>query len=290
MEYIQPENLKRHQAVLVELLLALDGICKKHDIPYQLFAGSALGAIRHGGIIPWDDDLDVAMLRSDYERFLEVAKTELDSEKYYSQSEFSEHWPMFFSKIRKNNTTCLEMYHPRSEEFHQGIYIDIFPIDNARKTKLGRGLQFLASKIVLAKSLDKRGYSTNSMIKKLFMFGCKLLPMSPFLHFTKAKGLGDSTALVHSFFAATSKYKHGVYPREWFTETIPVVFEGREFPISAHHDALLTRLYGDYMTLPSEDDKLLKVHAILVDVDKNYTEYEHYRNGMKFHQHTRSIR
>ena len=85
---------------LLEMLREIDRICRKHDIPYQLFAGTALGAVRHGGFIPWDDDLDIIMLRKDYLRFLFLAERELNSELYALQAEFTDHWPMFFSKLR----------------------------------------------------------------------------------------------------------------------------------------------------------------------------------------------
>jgi len=119
-------DLVKQQAVLVELLEEIDRICKKHNIPYVVFCGTALGAVRHKGIIPWDDDLDVSMLRKDYEKFLEVAPAEL-KEQYFLQAEGAKHWPMNFSKLRKNNTTYLEKYHPKDNETHQGIYVDIFP-------------------------------------------------------------------------------------------------------------------------------------------------------------------
>ena len=93
------EQLKKHQEVLFELLTVFDSICKKYAVPYQLFAGTALGAVREQGFIPWDDDLDVIMLRRDYNRFLELAPSAL-GEGYFLQKEFSEHWPMFFSKLR----------------------------------------------------------------------------------------------------------------------------------------------------------------------------------------------
>ena len=124
------EQLKKHQAALMELLTVFDNICRRLGISYQLFAGTALGAVRHKGFIPWDDDLDIIMLRPEYERFLKEAPAEPESEKYFLQSEFSEHWPMFFSKLRKNGTACIERYVPRDELMHQGIYIDIFPCDS----------------------------------------------------------------------------------------------------------------------------------------------------------------
>ena len=99
-----------HQKTLLAMLRDLDHICKDNDIKYMLFAGTALGAVRHNGFIPWDDDLDVVMQRDQYNRFLDAAEVSLDRSKYFVQREFSEHWPMQFSKIRLNNTACIEKF------------------------------------------------------------------------------------------------------------------------------------------------------------------------------------
>ena len=93
-------SLKEHQEVLLELLKEFDRVCRKNNIKYILFAGTALGAVRHHGFIPWDDDLDVALLRSDYEKLMSLDSTEWN-DAYYLQREYSEHWPMYFSKLRK---------------------------------------------------------------------------------------------------------------------------------------------------------------------------------------------
>lgn len=282
-------QLLRHQAVLYELLQAFDAVCRKHNIPYMLFAGSALGAVRHGGFIPWDDDLDVVMLRPEYERFLAVAEKELDAENYFLQKEFSEHWPMFFSKLRKNNTACLERYIPRDSETHQGVYMDIFPCDNLAEGNLPRKMQFYASKVVIAKSLDRRGYLTDSRAKKLFMAVCRLAPRKCFWSF--AKGPRDKDcACVHTFFGGASRYEKNIYPREWFTETVLLPFEGGQFPVSAHYDEMLTALYGDYMTPLPEDKRGCKVHAELVDLERSYTHYQGWQRRERFAEYTRSIR
>ncbi len=281
-------RLEEHQAVLFELLKEFDRVCRKHDIKYVLFAGSALGAVRHQGFIPWDDDLDIALAREEYEKLMNIDPGEWGND-YYLQREFSEHWPLHFSKLRKNNTTCLEKYHPKDREIHQGIYIDVFPIDNASDNMVSRKFQFAASKVVLAKALDKRGYETDSFRKKAFIGLCKVLPLKPFYRIAKLSSATDSE-YVHSFFGGTSSFKKGIYPRRWFTETIEMKFEGLSVPVSAYYDELLTTLYGDYMTLPSEEERKCKVHAIFVDTEKSYTEYLSYRDGMTFDVYTRSIR
>ena len=281
------EVQKKHKLVLLELLKEFDRICQKHNIPYVVFCGTALGAVRHKGFIPWDDDLDVSMLRSDYEKFLQIAPAELD-EQYFLQAEFSEHWYIHFSKLRKNNTTFLEKFHPKDKKMHQGIYIDIFPCDNAADNERIRKLQFYASRIVLSKTIFKRGYETNNKLKALIMGFCSLLPLKPFHRFAMGKKRKNSE-YVHTFLSCTSKYKKGIYKRSWFTETIDMDFEDMKVPVSAHYDELLTTLYGDYMRLPSEEERKIKEHALLIDTERNFTEYENYRDGMAFDVYTRNI-
>ena len=284
----QTATLQQHQGALRVLLEEFDRICRKLEIPYVLFAGTMLGAVRHQGFIPWDDDLDVMMLRADYDRFLREAPAVLDQEKFYLQGEFSAHWPMFFSKLRLNGTTCLEKFHPRDPEVHQGVYIDIFPCDNARKSGLGRKIQFAASKVVIAKSLRTRGYDTNSWKKKLFMGACALMPRGLFLGI--AKGGAKDSRLVHSFFGGASAYGKNIYERRYFLERTELPFEGRGYPVPCAYEELLTTLYGDFMEIPALDQRQVKQHAILVDVERSYEYYAHYRDDMVFDVHTRSIR
>lgn len=285
---MRSENHLAHQAAMLTLLCEFDRVCKALGVSYILFAGTLLGAVRHQGFIPWDDDLDVLMLREDYDRFMKEAPAVLDTETFYLQKEFSEHWPLFFSKLRLNGTTCLEKYHPKDKAVHQGIYMDIFPCDNARKTALGRKLQFAASKVVIAKALDKRGYETNSGAKKCFMALCRLLPRKPFLWLVKSGCKQGDT--VHSFLAGAKSFSKNMYPRRYFTELDQLMFEERMFPVPADYDGLLQSVYGDYMQLPPPEQRVCKQHAILVDTQRSYEMYGDYRDGMTFEVFTESIR
>lgn len=288
-KFEEGNSLTGHQTVLLELWHVLDEICRRNQIKYQLFAGSALGAVRHQGIIPWDDDLDIVMLREDYNRFMEVAASELDQERYFFQREFTEHWPMFFSKLRKNNTACIERFVPKDSQLHMGIYIDIFPCDNLSDNPIKRRIQFLASKIVIAKSLDERGYLTDSVVKKIFMQMCKIFPKRAMFRFA-ANAQNHSTKCVHTFFAAARSYQKNVFPREWFEESILLPFNGAEAPVTKEYHALLTRLYGDYMIPLPESQRGRKVHAEIVDLEHSYEMYQHIQKDMSFSEYTRSIR
>lgn len=281
-------TLRDHQLTILEILREFDRVCAALDIPYFLFAGTMLGAIRHKGYIPWDDDLDVIMHRRDYERFLREAEPLLDTKRFYLQKEYSLHWPMYFSKLRLNHTACIEKFHPRDPHIHQGVYMDIFPCENALESPFGRRCQFAASKIVIAKCLDKRGYDTDSRAKKLFMLLCRVLPMKPFLALTKA-GRQDST-MVHSFLGGSRSISNSVYARRWLEKPLRMEFEGEMYPVPAGYDEMLRSIYGDYMTIPPEEDRQVKQHALLIDLENSYENYRNYRDGMKFDVYTRSIR
>ena len=282
-------SLSEHQAILAGMLEDFDAVCKKNNIKYMLFSGTALGAVRHHGFIPWDDDVDVAMTRDEYEHFFECAAKDFDNKKYFVQQEFTSHWPMPYSKLRLNNSACIEKYHPKDREMHQGIYIDIFPIDNLSDNKLMRKIQFAASKIVISKSLYKRGYSTDSLAKKIFMIACIFLPSGLFKKITINKK-NKNTALVHSFFGASKSFNKSVYKREWFTSFTDEDFGEKKYPVSAFYDDLLTTLYGDYMRIPPESERECKQHAVIVEKDRDYSEFYDYQKNMKIETYSRSIR
>lgn len=277
------------QKIQLSMLKDFDAVCQKHRISYQLFSGTALGAVRHKGFIPWDDDIDVVMLREDYERFFDSASKELDSNKYYVQREFSEHWPMFFSKLRLNGTTYIEKYHSHDARIHQGIYIDIFPCDNLSDSRLMQKLQYIASKIVIAKSLYARGYETNSTVKKCFMQFCRILPTEPFKRLCIRRN--DSSSLkVHTFFGGGKKFERSIFFREWFEQSVKMRFEDSEFPVSAHYDEMLRVMYGDYMVMPTLEQRVCKRHAAIIDINKPYTFHLEEQRNMKIEKYTESIR
>ena len=276
------------QEIIWQIMKEILPVIEKYNLKYFILGGTLLGAVRHGGFIPWDDDLDIIMLRPEYERFLALTPDELGGA-YYLQREFSEHWPMFFTKLRRNGTACIERYIPRDPLTHQGIYIDIFPCDNLSDAPAKRGRQFLASKAVIARALYQRGYLTDNPGKKLAMQLSRCLPEEALWAYAVDKREPESQ-MVHSFFGASSRYEKSIYPRKWFKETVLLPFEDGQFPVSAHYDELLTTLYGDYMTPTPVEKRGQKVHAEIVDLEQSYTEYIGVQEHMEFKEYTRCIR
>ena len=132
------EHLKqvpRIQAMQIEILKEIIRICKKHSIPFQMYAGSLLGTIRHAGPIPWDDDIDIAMLRHNYLRFLDVCETELDCKYFLQTRKTDPNSPHTFAKVRRNNSIFRE-HIVAHRKMHHGIYVDIFPFDAVPQGRL----------------------------------------------------------------------------------------------------------------------------------------------------------
>lgn len=138
---VSGDNLRKLQETELEILLETDRICRKYEILYQLSGGTLLGAVRHKGFIPWDDDVDICMLREDYNRFLSICEKEL-GEKYFLQTyETDSEFFHSFARIRKNNTLALQRQY-KGMDMHHGIFIDVFPLDNIIEGRFLGNLQY----------------------------------------------------------------------------------------------------------------------------------------------------
>ena len=153
---ITQDTINKVQAVECEIMQVIDTICRAHNLSYFAIGGTALGAVRHQGFIPWDDDIDIGMPRKDYEAFLQYARKELP-QGYFLQTFFTEKKsPFYFAKIRKDNTKFVE-YYLKDLDIHQGIFVDIFPFDNVPENPTLRNLHYRVSRflyqVYLCKSL-----------------------------------------------------------------------------------------------------------------------------------------
>ena len=135
---LSPADLRQLQIIQLEILLELDRICKKHNIQYSLAYGTLLGAVRHQGFIPWDDDMDVFMLRKEYDRFCEICVDELDKTRFYLQTHFNTagyRWG--YAKMRRNSTEYIRKGQEHLQ-YPSGVSIDVFPLDSVPDRKILR--------------------------------------------------------------------------------------------------------------------------------------------------------
>ena len=261
MTELTPEVLEELQKVQIEILEEIERICEKYDLRYFLAFGTLLGAIRHKGFIPWDDDLDIGMPRDDYEKFMEVAKDELDERFFLQNMETQPGYWLTFAKVRKNHTLFEEPSLAKMEEgIHKGIFVDIFPHDYVKKNSgLFLRIQFILSKAIIETLYYKAGVYSKSMLRyglldsllNLFsmrILGCVQEKIIKLQSGKDAKYLAD--------FQTTGNYLDAVFPEEWFYPLQDGEFAGKSFKIPKEWDAYLRANYGDYMVLPKEEDRV----------------------------------
>ena len=243
-------DLQHLQKVILYIMKDIDKLCRKNGIEYYLFGGSAIGAVRHKGFIPWDDDLDIVMDHNNYERFIQVCCGQLDTEKYYFQEGLVD-WPSLYSKIRLKGTK-LEESESYGDNADQGIFVDVFKLDNAPDSKVARRWQYVCGKIVLSFCLLQRGYRHASLKKKCMMlaaFPLKIKGLRDFFMKQMYKfNKRDTNAFVS--LGARFRYKQSFFRKDLYAHPIYLPFEDTELPVPEKYDEMLTLLYGDYMTPP----------------------------------------
>lgn len=249
-------DLNHLQKVLLMILSDVDELLTKNKIPYFLDGGSALGAVRHHGFIPWDDDLDIVIMPDVYPKFVEICRTQLNKAKYTFE-EAHKDWPLCFSKIKLNGTFIDEVdAYPSA---NRGIYIDIFTLDYARKSKVGKYFQYLLGRMFTAGMLASKPYSTSCISKKALISIMRYLYKIPSLKkwfFYQVRGQKESDTLSAVWDRTRANWKKYFCRRDLFESSILIDFEGRKFPVCKGFDEYLSNLYGDYMKLPPENERV----------------------------------
>lgn len=262
----------------IELLILKDvaEICEKNCLKYYLIGGTLLGAVRHQGFIPWDDDIDIAMLREDYKKLFSIMR-ESYSDKYFVQTfETEPNYTRYIMKIRLNGTKHVEEG-VSDVGINHGIYMDIFPIDNLEgDTVLShfRGGLFrtlLAYKNIKHRANHYHGYKRLlSFVGKFFTY---LIPerLINKLFVVVCERDNNKECNYLTNFASRFKWKKQMYPKEYFGEGVYLDFEGMKFRAPIEYKKILERLFGDYMKLPPKE-KQTAHHIIEVD----FGEYKKY--------------
>lgn len=288
-EFLKPEircdfpvSEKRKKVWKVELDILADfvSICQRHDLKYFLFAGSLLGAARHQGIIPWDDDIDVAMPRADYDKLLQIAPTELQEQHVLVTPENREEFYLLFSKICNKNTAAMEdCYWQHGYSYEQGIFLDIFPFDNLPESKFSAKLHHIRIRLSYILVMLRKGFPINEeKYGKLVKFGCNVvkgllscISMKRVLsmHHKVVTKYNKRDTKVLSFIAP------GYTPAfncltEWANDLIDAPFEHLTVKIPRKYDEYLTNHFGDWHKFV----RGTSLHSgILFDPDRSYTEY-----------------
>ena len=275
------EKRKKVWQIELNILEEFIRICDKYDINYSLNGGSLLGAIRHKGFIPWDDDIDIMMLRSDYKKFIDVAEKELKLSYFLQYYKTEKGYYYGHAQIRNINTTAM-IKDDAYNNFNHGIFIDIFPLDNIpdnleeRETYLkdiSKNKRKLATYVVT--------YSPNilkKIVKKIFLrVYWKTQDIDKELENFEKKCQRYNNEKTKECGAIGFIQNGKKYENEWFDKYIEIDFEYLKVKIIEKYDAFLTKQYGEYMKIP--ENKSGSMHGnVFFDTDKSYLEYEKNKN------------
>jgi len=268
-------DLRRLHQVQLAMLLELDRVCHRLGVGYQLGAGTLLGAVRHGGFIPWDDDVDVVMLRADYRRFLREAPTLLDSSLFLQTWRSDPHFRVGFAKLRRHDSAFREKYRQNSRH-HHGIFIDIFPFDPVLpvcwwwRALLSLVLALRKTETVLHRMAAQDKGGQLSPLRPAWqrrlgpLLHRSLVLVSPWWWMAIQEGLMRLLTLAPSSQVAClvngshrwQRLQALVRPATEFEQTVLLSFEGMLLPVTANHHQALRRLYGDYMRLPPPEARM----------------------------------
>jgi lipopolysaccharide cholinephosphotransferase len=251
------QNLRACQLRQLRILQEIDRICKRHHIEYWIDGGTLLGAVRHGGFIPWDDDIDIAMRLEDQRRFEAIAPSELPDWLFLQNQRTDPGIKEPITKIRDLTSLYIEQGDSFQANYVKGIFIDIFPfvdypdISRAWIKRLTKGISKSHSILLHAHYYSLRTFA------EFFYFGAKYVVCSAIWRVVSALGKpGRCSDVPRLNGRGISFDKRAVWPLG------TVTFEGHEFPAPGNPDSYLRDLYGDYMTLPSEDKR--EFHSVFI--------------------------
>lgn len=254
-----------------KLLIELDRVCRKHDVQYFMDSGTLLGAVRHKGAIPWDDDVDVAMTRENYNKFVRDCVPDLsEGYQFIRPSDYGKnHFYDYIPHLAYVNSRPMKP--DEHTKFYKGllnhVLLDIFILDDDTDSARGQKIHTIQTKLLYGLSWAYRESIDYSVYRPVEKIGVWVLAH-----------LGKLTSQRHraeAFHAHATKFNvkgyktlymantifpemHLVYPKKWFESAVNLEYEGHEFMAPVGYKKILTRMYGDYMQLPPEEDRVPK--------------------------------
>lgn len=273
------KELRELQLKQLEILCDLKKFCQKYNIKFFLIGGSCIGALRHNGFIPWDDDIDVMMLREEYEKFSRLWDKFGDKNKYtLCRTDEKLNYHQTTSMLRANNTTFINS-HSKNEDINHGIYIDINPLDCRENGKIKVLFQLIYSSFFGLFNAQKIP-NQSLYLKILSMIFLFIVPTKKL----RTKIWKYCEKKMQSIDIKECKYLTELYlgpkvarrklPKEWFLATKNISFEGFEMPIPVGAEEWMTMIFGNYMEYPPVETRKPKHKIVLIDTENSYKKYK----------------
>lgn len=259
-------ELDQLHSTLLSILSEVDKICRENELRYTLMGGSLIGAVRHGGFIPWDDDIDIGLLNSDFLRLIEILK-EINHPwlkfDYFYSTDYEEQ----FMKIYDSRTTLKEY----SSNRIKGVFIDVFQIIPIGNTKFFSKIRFYKDAILKMSRYNQTNDSHPSTFKKIiYKFIGKVYKPSKLTQKIQ-KNRAKLSTKNYKYFSDPDGNVKGIVSREYFNDFIDINFERHVFMCIKDYDAYLTDVFGDYMKLPPIEQQK-PGHFEILDLNKSYLE------------------
>lgn len=269
------KSVREVQNKILEIMKYIDAVCRNNGIVYYIMGGTALGAIRHGGFIPWDDDLDIFMTPQEYAKFKSVMERE-GNPNYVLQEWRTVKDYLEYAKVRMNGTTFIEENFKDRKNMHQGIYVDIMILHKIPESKFMQKMVYYESKFVTLYALSQRNWKPKNkgqamMLRLLKFLPCQFISKICYRHIYKYDDMTDN--FMYCYWITPAKFRSGLFDKKFFDAPIDIPFEDAILYGSKHIKDYLTYRYGDYMKLPSIEQQRAAVHAYIFDTEKDYSEY-----------------
>ena len=265
-------NLRKLQSMQLDIFKEFIRICKKYDFQYFLLGGSCLGAVRHQGFIPWDDDIDVGMPRDDYEKFLGIAEKELPKPYFLQTAETDPHYPLNFAKIRNSQTTFIESAVAHLQMNH-GIYMDIFPMDGY-STSLLLKIRIKRYKWGIEKAFHLKEW--RSKLKSM----CVKISTATLKDYHKTRDRLDAVVKKNKYSDCDTVINHfgawgdkEIFKKDILGQGSVGIFEGLEVVLPVDPDFYCRQMYGNYMEFPPIEKRVTHHHCTVIDLDQSYVTY-----------------
>lgn len=271
------EQQKELHDILLDMLDEFCRVCNENNLTYYLIGGSCLGAVRHKGFIPWDDDIDVGMPRKDFEKFNIIAQKKLKGGLFLQNFKTDPNYYYEFCKIRNSNTTYIE--DGLSDlDINHGLFLDVFPIDYVPNTVLSKA-EFRIKRAMYDNYINeyyKGKPKQASFQKKAMSLFAKIAIKDVFEAKDKRNELFKKisyqpTEYIANFYGAWAKKE--IVPADVFSEGVDALFEGRTVRVPTNYDAYLSHVYGNYMQLPPENKRVSHHECKVIDLHSPYTSY-----------------
>lgn len=250
------------QNCILNIAKYFDEFCETNNIDYCLMGGSALGAVRHKGFIPWDDDLDVFMRPEQFEKFRKAFGSKGDSQKFYLQEWSGNKDYVSFAKLRLNKSHYIET-DLEHLNIHKGVYIDIFILHTCPNKKINHWWQYFWSRYLVIKALANRDYKRHGKIGNLILQPLKWLPKRAFVDFALKQIYKHSNeeSDYYCHYLGRAGYQKGLYKAEYFRTTKRVPFETISLRVPDKVEDYLKDRWGDYMKIPSDKEIAYYQHS-----------------------------